>query len=478
MAEAATSAEQARLQLRRAQALLDIGRHNDAVPLLSDALRLNPQSVEAYCYLGLALQRAGELNRCLSVLDEAIKLDPNNEWPHRLQSIAYKELGQHQAALEKAREAQRLSPDAWETLHTLAEALLVGQQLPEAQKAAERLRRVAPEKASTFSVLGRIALAGRQLLHAEMHFREALRLDPQNVNAHNNVGSALLEQGRVKEAMAFFDSALTLSPTAKVAQSNLYLGARRLRSRSWLATSRSLLMRISPKVYNYYLHREQDSFKIFFFVFLCKLVLPLAALLTVVACGIQYFTGDVNVPGFIMSGLALVAFFLALARWGWTGSYFMASATQVQLITTLSAWLFSPLTLGGLGGLGLALDPDRWVIYLLMLIVGVTFLARRAVGEARGVLYRLVSGVFPKLLTVRSRWARFVAESRAGRGLCTTFKVLKNPATYLGIGIAGTMYMHGDPAGAAWFPVIIISLSFSLFKGLRLIPTLLKWLDR
>src|SRR5215475_6298510 len=134
MAEVATSADQARLQLRRAQALLDIGRHNDAIPLLTDALRLNPQAVDTYCYLGLALERAGELDRALSVLDEAVKLAPNSEWPHRLQSIVYKEKGQHAAALEKAREANRLSPDTWETLHTLAEALLSSQQLAGARE--------------------------------------------------------------------------------------------------------------------------------------------------------------------------------------------------------------------------------------------------------------------------------------------------------------------------------------------------------
>jgi tetratricopeptide (TPR) repeat protein len=397
MAEVATSAEQARLQLRRAQALLDIGRHNDAIALLTDSLRLNPQSVDTYCYLGLALERAGQLDRALSILEEAVKLAPNSEWPHRLQSIVYKEQGRHGAALDKAREAHRLSPDAWETLHTLAEALLASQRLQEARKVAQKLKRAAPEKASTFSVLGRIALVRRQLLEAEMHFREALRLDPQSVNAHNNVGSALLEQGRVKEAVAFFDSAVTISPTAKVAQSNLYLGTRRLRTQS-------LLMRISPKVYNYYLHREQSSFRIFFTVFLCKLVLPLAVCFTLIAFGIRWMTGDVDVAGVTLSGVCLAVFFLVIARLGWARRYFEASTSQVHIITTLIAWIFSPLTLGGLGGLGLILDPSRWGIYLMMVIVGVTFLARQIARRARGAYYGVLSKIYPTLLRWRARW--------------------------------------------------------------------------
>jgi hypothetical protein len=66
----------------------------------------------------------------------------------------------------------------------------------------------------------------------------------------------------------------------------------------------------------------------------------------------------------------------------------------VQIITTLSAWLFSPLALLVIGVAGLMLDSDAWVIYLLVTITGATFGIRQLARNTRSVFYRVASRFF------------------------------------------------------------------------------------
>lgn len=469
MTEAPGSAEQALAQLRRGRALIDLGRPKDALAPLAESLRLDPHSAETCCHLAWALQLTGDLEQSLTVCDEAIRLEPNNEWPHRLQSIVYREQGHHDVAIAKAREAQRLAPELWQTGLTLSDALLSKGKVAEAQQVAEDLRRIAPDNSSTFSLLGRIALVRKQLLEAERYFREALRLNPRSVAAHNNLGTALMEQGRVKEAVPHFDSALAIDPTTKEAQSNLYLGARKLRRQAWLATSRGLLLRISPKMYQHYLHREQSSFGVFLFVFLWKIAAPISAAFVMLAYGIRRLTGDVDGFAIWSGGVCLTLFMLVMTyTFGWARRYLEPSARQVQIITTLSAWIFSPLTLAGLGVLGLILDPSTWALYLLLTITGLTFFGRQMARRMRGVYYAVASRLYPSALRWRARYEHFVTHTVSGRRLHRVSRLLRNPVFYIVLGTVGSAISNGEELAPLWFAVMYGGLLFGLFRLFRL----------
>jgi tetratricopeptide (TPR) repeat protein len=399
MPPAVNPADQADLQLRRGRALIDIARYQDAIPLLTDAVRLNPHSADPYCYLGLALLYTGDYEESLKALDESIRLNPNSEFPHRLQSMTYRRQGHHTAAVEKAQEALRLAPDSWQTLLNLAEALMSAGQRLKADKVGRRLKQLAPGESATFTMLGRTALAYGLLLRAEMHFREALRLNPQSAIVHNNLGAVLLHQERVKEAMLHFDIALTIDPTCKNSQSNVYLAARKLRGRVWLSTSQNLLLRISPRVYNYYLHMEQGSSRVFFLVFLCKAAIPLTACLALLSLGMRWRTGESHMPiiGGIGAGIAILLFILA--RRGWAKEYFAVSSGTVQTITTVSAWVLNPLTACGAGGLGLMLAPTgEGLPWVLVIVVGATLLYWQVVARGRGLFYRITSKSYQSTL--------------------------------------------------------------------------------
>jgi tetratricopeptide (TPR) repeat protein len=459
MTAAVSSEEQARALLDRAQILLDLGRHEAALPLIVEALRLDPESVGTYCHLALALRMGGQRKQALAVLDDALKIDPNNEWPHRLRSVTYRELGDLKLALACAQEAFRLAPDLWLTSFVLANVLLSSSRLDQARDLGTRLRTMEPNNTHVFDLCGRAALASKQLLEAESFFREALRLDPQNASVHNNLGNVLTEQGRTVEAVQCFERALAANPLESDAQVNLYEGARTLRSQRLLATSKGLLARLSPTVYRYYLQREQGSATVGWFILLFKIVLPVSAVLAMIGLVQQRLTGAVEVSGYVWSGVFLSGVLTFARLRGWAQGYFDVSSTTVEWISTLSAWIFNPFLLLLAGGVGLYLDQGRWALYLVLMIAGFVFSVRRSLRIVRGWYYGHASRWYPYVLRKKAEYERYTSESKAGRALDATLRWLKNPLTYFGLGfLVHVVTLHWTGGVLILFGIMLVLL--------------------
>jgi Flp pilus assembly protein TadD len=207
----------------RAQALIDVKRSAEAIPLLQQAITLDPDDVYPRCLLGLAYIRAHQPALALRAAEEAIRIDPAEEWAHRLRSSSLSTLGKKRQALEAAREAVRLAPDLPEALFTLAQSALANRRMQEARETAATLLRVAPDRASSHELLGSIALEDNKHPEAELHYRSALAIDPQSWAALNDLGVALLRQGRKREAVDYFHAAAQLDPSEETSRSNLKL---------------------------------------------------------------------------------------------------------------------------------------------------------------------------------------------------------------------------------------------------------------
>jgi tetratricopeptide (TPR) repeat protein len=460
MSAALSGEDQARAHLQRAQMLLELGRHEEALPLIVEALRLDPEAVEIYCHLALALRMAGQRKQALAVLADALKKDPNHEWPHRLKAVTYREIGDLKLALASAQEAYRLAPDLWLTGYVLGNVLLSSSRLNQAREQSDRLRSLEPNNSHVFDLAGRVSLASKQLLEAENHFREALRLDPQNASAHNNLGNVLAEQGRTVEAVQCFERALAVNPLESEAQANLYKGARTLRSERLLATSKGLLARLSPTVYRYYLQQEQGSASVGWFILLFKMVLPVSAALALIGFTQHRLTGAINVAGYVWTGIALSGLLIFARLRGWAQSYFEVSPTTVEWISTLTAWIFNPFWLLLAGGIGLHSDESRWAMYLVMIITGVVFSVRRTLGIARGWYYGHASRLYPYVLRKKVEYERYTNGSKLGRVVGATMRRLTNPLTYIIVG----MLVHFTTMHWLGFALVLFGVVFGLLK--------------
>ena len=168
---------------------LQIGRLEEAIGHLREALRLNPEHAEAHNNLGHALQLAGNPTEAIAHFRQAVRLKPNDDRVHFNLANALKAVGREGEAIPEFRRAIALRPDFADAHNNLGVAL--GSQ--------------------------------RQLAEAIREFERALAINPDYADAHNNLGIALGSTGDVAAAIGHFRKALEIRPGYAEAQSNLNL---------------------------------------------------------------------------------------------------------------------------------------------------------------------------------------------------------------------------------------------------------------
>jgi len=92
--------------------LFSLERPEEAVPVLEQALDLNPRSQEAAVALGRSLARLGRVEEALEALRTAAELDPADKSPHYLMMRLYKQQGRMKEAAREMRIFRRLQSQA------------------------------------------------------------------------------------------------------------------------------------------------------------------------------------------------------------------------------------------------------------------------------------------------------------------------------------------------------------------------------
>jgi tetratricopeptide (TPR) repeat protein len=168
---------------------IQIGRIEEAIGHLREALRLNPEHAEAHNNLGHALQLAGNPGEAIVHFRQAARIKPNDDRVHFNLANALNAVGREGEAIPEFRRAITLRPDSAEAHNNLGVALGSQRKLPEAIR----------------------------------EFEQALAINPEYADAHNNVGIALGSTGNVAGAIDHFRRALEIRPDYADARNNLNL---------------------------------------------------------------------------------------------------------------------------------------------------------------------------------------------------------------------------------------------------------------
>lgn len=213
----------------RAEALLDVKRGSDARRFVEEAIRLEPQRIEAHVLkTRILLGTTGssrDLWEALKSADQVVALDPEDPWGPLFQSVCHRLLDRPGHAVETARRAVELGPTEPAAFLVLAEALLHAEQPGEARLAAEEALRLNPGNPEIYDLLGRLAFHAKRFTEAEASFRKAVAADPEDAGYLNNLGLALGAQGKHKEALRLSSLALKQDPTEKTFQEHVGVSA-------------------------------------------------------------------------------------------------------------------------------------------------------------------------------------------------------------------------------------------------------------
>lgn len=205
-------------EFRKVEALLALGRAEEAVALLEGLpARANP-SPTYYRLRGRTLRASGRLFDAEAAFREGLALAPQE--PSLLAELATTLYGQRRMkdALPYAREAVTLRPDvaAWHCLvGVIAESL---EQDAEAERAFGLARVLAPTDAGTHTTHGWLLLRQDRVDAAEEAFRQALANDPGRPEALRGLARCALRRGDWSVARARWLETLSADPLQKDAQ--------------------------------------------------------------------------------------------------------------------------------------------------------------------------------------------------------------------------------------------------------------------
>ena len=131
--------------LERAEAMTEIDRWEEAIPLFTRYLMQEPDSHRANCFLSACFYHIKNSKEALRFAEKGILFKPDDEWGHRLRSLALTLEKRYKESLVSAKEAVRLAPEEPLAIQRLMNAYLNCKMTKEALKEGEKLQSLQPD---------------------------------------------------------------------------------------------------------------------------------------------------------------------------------------------------------------------------------------------------------------------------------------------------------------------------------------------
>ena len=179
---------------------------NDAVRAAREALKLDPNDLDAQTQLAVVLSQTGKLPEALELLEAAVKRDPNNPGPALILGSILTTAGKNDDAAKLLKGLLDKFPNNDEVVRTARSQLSIvyvnSGDYAKGEGELESLLARNPDDAGVNNDLGYLyADQGKNLEKAESMIRKALAEEPENYAYLDSLGWVLFKQGKLKEAV-------------------------------------------------------------------------------------------------------------------------------------------------------------------------------------------------------------------------------------------------------------------------------------
>ncbi|HEX8232460.1 MAG TPA: sulfotransferase [Caulobacteraceae bacterium] len=190
--------------------LKERGRFAEAIDMAVRAHKTDPQDVTVLRVLADALAHQNRFDEALKVLDEALRLNPDYAEGHYGRGVVLEALGQLQGAMDCYRRANELEPNYPGPLAGAASLALRLGEFERARGAAEQALKLGSRRSGALLTLAQLDLAETHPEHARVRLETALAggaLTALHVpDARVLLGDALDAEGKRAEAFASWSS--------------------------------------------------------------------------------------------------------------------------------------------------------------------------------------------------------------------------------------------------------------------------------
>jgi protein O-GlcNAc transferase len=200
------------LSIRTAIDLYEAGRLDEAAEACAAMLRLDSGHFDATHLLGVVKLAQGDPNEAVRLLTDAVKARPRSHEAALNLGLALQSLGNNEGALVQYDRALALRPTLPEALNNRGSALRALGRLEEALESYEQALTQRLDYADAFNNRGAVLLDLGRNEEALTSCQQALAARPDFAAAHFNRGNALAALGRHQRALSSYDEALKLEP--------------------------------------------------------------------------------------------------------------------------------------------------------------------------------------------------------------------------------------------------------------------------
>jgi len=195
------------------------------------AIEIDPKFVQARSNLGRALRDKGELDGAIAECRKAIDIDPMFAGSHISLGLALRDKGNLDGAMVEYRKAIAIDPNHAVGHNNLGNVLRDKRELEGAIAEFRKAIDVAPQSSDAYNNLGNVLCDKGDMAGAIAEYRKAIAIDPMFAQAHINLGRALRDKGELDGAIAEYRKAIAIDPMFAQVHINL---ARALRDKGEL----------------------------------------------------------------------------------------------------------------------------------------------------------------------------------------------------------------------------------------------------
>jgi superkiller protein 3 len=202
--------ESFRIQMDLGKALGAAGDHSGAAEAFRLACKIRPESAGARNPLTIQLIHLKQYSEALPVCSEAIRLEPDEAEHYRSLGLCLRYLGRHQEAIAAFDEVLARNPLHGAAMVNKAESLTALERWEEALEWWERADAAMPRESTTVELMNRgscLAELGR-LREARQWFEAAVQREPGLAATHYNLGYTLSKMGLHQSAIKCYEQTL------------------------------------------------------------------------------------------------------------------------------------------------------------------------------------------------------------------------------------------------------------------------------
>jgi tetratricopeptide (TPR) repeat protein len=234
----------------------------------NQALKLNPNDAKAYNNRGNAYSGLKDYQREIADYNQALKLNPNYVEAYYNRANAYAELKNYQAAIADYNQAIKLNPNLAEAYYNRANAYGLSGDTPsgiaDLQKAAQLYQQQGNTEGyqSTQQLLQQVKGVKEEHPDAIADFTQAIKLNHNDAKAYNNRGNAYYELKDYQKAIADYSQALKLNPNEADAYYNRGLAYDELKDYQKAIADYNQALKLNPNDAGAYYSRGTASLQL------------------------------------------------------------------------------------------------------------------------------------------------------------------------------------------------------------------------